>query len=351
MFRKFGTFSIFSIFDRQLVSIKRFNYSMKNIPIPSKNAYLKRLIEKVENVIKRMRWKAFFFERNENEDQDELNDEQNNQDHKYGFKSRKCPPQIEDMEKFEDDLLEMVKNIKFRKVHDEFQDSLREDIKRINNSTKALIFADKTTNLYELEKTHCDKLLHNSITSTYKKADEKVIDDINLEAKELATSLNIEDRMECLAKQQAFITLKDHKENFKNNPTCRLINPAKSEMGLVSKQILERVITEMRSTTLLNQWKNTSSVIKWFKNISNNSNHTFVIFDIDSFYPSISENLLKNAISHAKQYVTITDQEVDIIMHSRKSLLFDQGTAWIKKNDDGLFDVTMGSYDGAEVAS
>ena len=72
----------------------RFNYSMKNIPIPSKNAYLKRLIEKVENVIKRMRWKAFFFERNEDEDQDELNDEQNNQDHKYEFKSRKCPPQI-----------------------------------------------------------------------------------------------------------------------------------------------------------------------------------------------------------------------------------------------------------------
>ena len=322
---------------------------MKNIPIPSKNAYLKRLIEKVENVIKRMRWKAFFFERNENEDQDELNDEQNNQDHKYGFKSRKCPPQIEDMEKFEDDLLEMVKNIKFRKVHDKFQDSLREDIKRINNSTKALIFADKTTNLYELEKTQCDKLLHNSITSTYKKADEKVIDDINLEAKELATSLNIEDRMECLAKQQAFITLKDHKENFKNNPTCRLINPAKSEMGLVSKQILERIITKMRSSTLLNQWKNTSSVIKWFKNIRNKSNHTFVIFDIDSFYPSISENLLKNAISYAKQYVTITDQEVDIIMHSRKSLLFDQGTAWIKKNDDGLFDFTMGSYDGTEV--
>ena len=111
-------------------------------------------------------------------------------------------------------------------------------------------FADKTTNLYELEKTQCDKLLHSSITSTYKKADEKVIDDINLEVKELATSLNIEDRMECLAKQ-AFITLKDHKENFKNNPTCRLINPAKSEMGLVSKQISERIITEMRSTTLL----------------------------------------------------------------------------------------------------
>ena len=34
-------------------------------------------------------------------------------------------------------------------------------------------------------------------------------------------------------------------------------------------------------------------------------------------------------------------------MHSRKSLLFNNGTAWIKKKRS--FDVTMGSYDGAEV--
>ena len=37
-----------------------------------------------------------------------------------------------------------------------------------------------------------------------------------------------------------------------------------------------------------------------------------------------------------------------IIMHSRKSLLFDSNSAWIKKNNSS-FDVTMGSYDGAEV--
>jgi len=35
-------------------------------------------------------------------------------------------------------------------------------------------------------------------------------------------------------------------------------------------------------------------------------------------------------------------------MHSRKSLLFNNGNAWIKK-DNSSFDVTMGSYDGAEV--
>ena len=33
----------------------RFDYSLKNIPIPSQDAYLRNLIEKVENVLKRMR--------------------------------------------------------------------------------------------------------------------------------------------------------------------------------------------------------------------------------------------------------------------------------------------------------
>ena len=42
---------------------------MKNIPIPPINAYLKKLIEKVENVIKRMRWKAFFFEQDGEQDE------------------------------------------------------------------------------------------------------------------------------------------------------------------------------------------------------------------------------------------------------------------------------------------
>ena len=107
----------------------------------------------------------------------------------------------------------------------------------------------------------------------------------------------------------------------------------------------------MRRITSLNQWKNTTSVIKWFKNIPNKANHIFTIFDIDSFYPSITEKLLTNAINYAKQYVKINSRETNMIMHSRKSLLFDQGTAWMKNNNDGLFDVTMGSYNGAEVAN
>ena len=36
-------------------------------------------------------------------------------------------------------------------------------------------------------------------------------------------------------------------------------------------------------------------------------------------------------------------------MHTRKSLLFDHQEAWREKNKSTLFDVTMGSFDGAEV--
>lgn len=86
---------------------RTFNYSLKNIPIPSEKLYKKLLIEKVEDVTKRMRWKAHFFEKGENS---------NDKQQKYGFKSRKCPPQIKDMESFESDLVEMTQNIKFRKT-------------------------------------------------------------------------------------------------------------------------------------------------------------------------------------------------------------------------------------------
>ena len=101
--------------------------------------------------------------------------------------------------------------------------------------------------------------------------------------------------------------------------------------------------------TRLNQWKNTSDVINWLTNIPDMQKHSFPSFDIDSFYPSITESVLSKAISLAKNHTTISGKEIDIIMHCRKSLLFDNETAWTKKNHSSMFDVTMGSFDGAEV--
>ena len=70
-------------------------------------------------------------------------------------------------------------------------------------------------------------------------------------------------------KRPAFITLKDHKENFKSNQKCCLINPSKSEMGIVSKKYLENIISKLISKFQYNQWRSTSTVIEWFKAIKN----------------------------------------------------------------------------------
>ena len=75
--------------------------------------------------------------------------------------------------------------------------------------------------------------------------------------------------------------------------------------------------------------------------------HSFVSFDIASFLPI--HHRISSQISFAKNYTAIRDKDIDIIMHCCKSLLFDKETAWTKKNHCNMFDVTMGSFDGAEV--
>ena len=98
----------------------------------------------------------------------------------------------------------------------------------------------------------------------------------------------------------------------------------------------------------MNEWKNTASVIDWFEKIESKSSHKFLMFDIKDFYPSIKEGLLIEALEFAKQHVTIKSKDRETIFHARKSLLYNEGERWIKKQSNN-FDVTMGSYDGAEV--
>ena len=59
-----------------------FNYSLKNIPVPSSASCKLQLIHKIESVIKRMRWKAHFF-LNNNEKNTEVAKREN-----FGFKSK-----------------------------------------------------------------------------------------------------------------------------------------------------------------------------------------------------------------------------------------------------------------------
>ena len=56
-----------------------------------------------------------------------------------------------------------------------------------------------------------------------------------------------------------FIALKDHKPNFENNATVTLINPAKNEIGRISKVIFKNINKELQNNSQLQQWNNTTS--------------------------------------------------------------------------------------------
>ena len=80
---------------------------------------------------------------------------------------------------------------------------------------------------------------------------------------------------------------------------CRLINPSKSDIGRISKQVIGKINLKLISDTKVNQWKNSTSVFEWFNNIPNKDQHTFLIFDIESFCLSMSEDLFNEALHFA----------------------------------------------------
>ena len=128
-----------------------------------------------------------------------------------------------------------------------------------------------------------------------------------------------------------------------------MINPSKSDVGRVSKKYLNDIVADVSRKTEVNQWHDTATVINWFKNLSDKHKRKFIKFDIAEFYPSISENLLNKSIAYAKSFTKIEDNAINAIKLARKSLLFNKDGTWVKKGDDTLFDVTMGSFDGAEI--
>ena len=152
-----------------------------------------------------------------------------------------------------------------------------------------------------------------------------------------------------MQESESYITVKDHKEDFLHRLSCRLVNPSKSDIGKISKHVLDKINQKLRSVTEVNQWKNSHSVTEWFKNIRNKRNASFFVFDIESFYPSISLNLLEDAINFAKTVCNISGQDIAIIMQARRTLLFNNGEPWVKKVGNEEFDVPMGCFDGAEI--
>ena len=315
-----------------------FGYSVKNIPLPSKKEYILKLTHSIREAVYRLRWRV-----------DKVKNPLKYQSSKetYGFRSTQPAPFRPELQEFESKMQELVQNIEFRNVTNSFQTKLESDIQNIEGEPKLFVQADKTTNFYKLDPKFAENLKLKNITKEYKKADAKVISDINKEAYDIAERLKIADRVYATSEKEAFVTLKDHKENFKNDPKCRLLNPTKTELGKISKKKVSDICDNVRSQTNLTQWKNSYEFVKWFKTLSEKESRKFIQFDIDNFYPSISEELINKAITWASQYVDISEEDKKLIFHTCKTLLYHNGEAWVKKGESNV-DVGMGSYDGAE---
>ena len=316
------------------------DYSVMNIPIPTHEQYTKTMVEKIEDLDKRMRWEAWFF----------LNPKKNDRINKetYGFRTSKEPPVIPQLKNFKDDMYKLVARIKFRNVNSTMQNKLRNDVQEINKQTCLLVPADKTNNYYKVSKEEYGKLMQDNVTRLYERADDNVDQILNSKSKKITEKLNLSDRIDVLAPKNARITLKDHKRNFRESKPCRLINPTKTDIQRISKVILERINEAVVKETGLNQWKSTGNVIQWFENLAVRRNTTFIVFDIINYYPSISKDLLQQAIQFARKYTKITKEEEEIIFQAKETILIHNQLPWKKKESDGLFDVTMGSWDGAE---
>ena len=72
----------------------KFDYSMENIPITTERSYLLKLIEQIEMVIKRMRWKVIYWDM-----KGSIKTET------YGLKSQDGQPPINELAALENDLI------------------------------------------------------------------------------------------------------------------------------------------------------------------------------------------------------------------------------------------------------
>ena len=136
---------------------------------------------------------------------------------------------------------------------------------------------------------------------------------ITTEDKLIAEQLGLDDRIDVSACRDSYITMKDHKPDFVNNPACRLINPSTTEIDVISKHLLDDINSKIVLATKVNLWRSASNVIKWFNGIPEKCQYPFITFEVCEFCPSISEKLLMKALDYASRFTKISHQDRQLL--------------------------------------
>ena len=83
-----------------------------------------------------MTWKAFHY----------LNPVTAADKETFGFKTKNCPPVVEEMKSFEEGMISIIQNITFKRAQSQFQQDLQGDMASVKNNDRLFVKADKTTN-------------------------------------------------------------------------------------------------------------------------------------------------------------------------------------------------------------
>ena len=110
-----------------------FNYSMKCVPIPCEEEYKLQFLDSIHKLDTRMRWRALHF----------LNPMNKQSKETYNFNTTNAPPVIRELKSFQDGIANMAKNLKFKKVTNNFQKTLKDDLKSIKRGDAIIVPADK----------------------------------------------------------------------------------------------------------------------------------------------------------------------------------------------------------------
>ena len=181
-------------------------------------------------------------------------------------------------------------------------------------------------------------MLTENVSKVYRKGNETELNEVNIKASKTAKKEKLENRMEIYTPDEAYLTIKEHKPDFPRKISCRLINPAKTDVGKLSRQILQEKVTDLRDKLQVNQWKSTNEVLEWFASLKytkesiKNQTLKFIKFNIEAFYPSISEELLNKSIHFAQiNGVFFSETDIETVKTARESVLFKNGVPYVKK--------------------
>ena len=253
----------------------------------------------------------------------------------FGFRSLAAAPYCKELKPFEDDLLKMIGELETRPFNNPLQTRLKNDLAMLRRTPDSVVVSsDKTNNFYLMNVEEYQENLRQEIRRNYKKVGREVVDSIDEEAASFATKRKLDNRIEGIALKPSFLTIKDHKEDFPQRVSYRTINPTKPNLGVISKTILQRINLKILEATKVNLWRSTKDVIDWFKELENKDSMTFFKFDIESFFPSISKELLHRTLDFVQTQDYLSEEEIELIFHCRKNVLVGpKGEIWLKAQD------------------